>query len=129
VRLAGLAGLVAGAVSMAAGEWISVTAQVELFKGVLGDLRRLEKEQRTLLIGQLEKRFTETGIAPETARAAAQEVGTDDSRLFHVSAQRLVGGVVARSSGRSIAYGAVRQLLIILLAAVVTYYAGVLFGT
>src|SRR5215471_9081141 len=31
VRLAGLAGLVAGAFSMAAGEYISMTAQVELF--------------------------------------------------------------------------------------------------
>lgn len=33
VLLAGFAGLIAGAVSMAAGEWVSVRAQVELFGG------------------------------------------------------------------------------------------------
>src|SRR3989440_12927424 len=32
VRLAGLAGLIAGAVSMAAGEWVSMTAQSELLE-------------------------------------------------------------------------------------------------
>jgi hypothetical protein len=41
VRLAGIASLIAGAVSMAAGEWVSVRSQVELFRGVLDDLRRL----------------------------------------------------------------------------------------
>ncbi|MCA1844373.1 MAG: VIT1/CCC1 transporter family protein, partial [Actinobacteria bacterium] len=33
VRLAGFASLIAGALSMAAGEWISVRSQVELFQG------------------------------------------------------------------------------------------------
>ena len=42
VRLAGLAGLIAGAVSMAAGEYISMRAQTELFE------RELEMERREL---------------------------------------------------------------------------------
>ena len=39
-----------------------------------------------------------------------------------------VGGYTARSSGKSITYGAVRQLIIILLAAGVTYGIGSVFG-
>src|SRR5438132_56143 len=42
VRLAGLAGLIAGAVSMAIGEYVSMTAQAELFE------RELELERREL---------------------------------------------------------------------------------
>src|SRR5215831_437810 len=42
VRLAGLAGLIAGAVSMSAGEYISMKAQTELFE------RELELERREL---------------------------------------------------------------------------------
>ena len=42
VRLAGLAGAVAGGISMAAGEWVSVSAQNELIE------RELEIERREL---------------------------------------------------------------------------------
>ncbi|MGK5556378.1 VIT1/CCC1 transporter family protein [Actinomadura kijaniata] len=183
VRLAGLAGLVAGAVSMAAGEWISVTAQVELFKGVLADLRGLVRAHPGVVAGRLEHELREAGYSDATARTAVAEVRHDPERLLDVAARRVVGinpeelgspwtaalssfllfslgalapllpwlftggesgevlsvaatglaglvvgGVVARSSGRSVPYGAVRQLLIILLAAAVTYYAGALFG-
>ena len=43
VLIAGFAGLLAGAISMAAGEWISVKAQVELFENVLADLKKIVK--------------------------------------------------------------------------------------
>src|SRR3954469_15026461 len=42
VRLAGVAGLIAGAVSMSAGEYVSMKAQTELFE------RELELERREL---------------------------------------------------------------------------------
>ncbi|MEU5880206.1 VIT1/CCC1 transporter family protein [Spirillospora sp. NPDC047279] len=184
VRLAGLAGLIAGAVSMAAGEWISVTAQVELFKGVLGSLKGLIANDRAELIDKLAQTFrNDVGLSEETARKAAEEIGSDDTRLYETSALRLVGittdelgspwtaalsslllftlgglapllpwlfgsgaaavvwsialtaagglvvgGVVARSSDRPVPYGAFRQLLIILLAAGVTYGCGLLVG-
>src|SRR4051794_19571604 len=41
VRLAGFASLIAGAFSMAAGEWVSVRSQVELYGGLIGGLRPL----------------------------------------------------------------------------------------
>ncbi|HET6622495.1 MAG TPA: VIT1/CCC1 transporter family protein, partial [Candidatus Saccharimonadales bacterium] len=41
----------------------------------------------------------------------------------------IVGGYIGRSSGRSLAYGALRQLAIVVLASGVTYGIGHLFGT
>jgi VIT1/CCC1 family predicted Fe2+/Mn2+ transporter len=184
VLLAGFAGLVAGAISMAAGEWISVTSQVELFHGVLNDLKHLVKHDRELLVEQLEQDYLESGVAGATARKAASEVARNDEHLYYEYANNvmglnpeelgspwtaaissfvlftagaiaalvpwfftsgalaiglsigftalgglIVGGYVARSSGKAIAVGAVRQLLIIILASVVTYGVGHLFGT
>jgi len=184
VLIAGFAGLVAGAISMAAGEWISVTSQVELFNGVLNDLKNLVKTDKDLLVSQLEADFRQSGIASATASAAAREVSKNDDHLFSQFATNVieinpkelgspwtaafssfllftagalaalipwffthgaraivlsmiftaigglaVGGYVARSSGNNLTKGATRQLLIIILAAVVTYGVGHLFGT
>ena len=40
----------------------------------------------------------------------------------------LVGGYTARSSGKSIMYGAIRQLIIVVFAAAITYGIGHVFG-
>lgn len=184
VLVAGLAGLLAGAISMAAGEWISVKAQVELFEGVLSDLKVAIKKDRETLIGNLAKNFEEHGIDGKTAARAAKDVAEKDkeftsmysSQIIGVNEDELgspwvaaissfalftvgalvplvpwlinlhgtlsiivaialtgfaglfVGGYTARSSGKSLWYGAVRQLLIILFSAAVTYGIGHLFG-
>lgn len=184
VLTAGFAGLLAGAISMAAGEWISVKAQVELFEGVLADLKAAVKKDRQLLTDNLAKNFEEHGIDSKTAHHAAADVAAKDKQFMSMySAQVIgvnedelgspwyaaissfllftagsiaplapwilgigglqgiiiaivltglgglfVGGYTARSSGKSIAYGAIRQLLIIVFAAIVTYGIGHLFG-
>lgn len=91
VLIAGLAGLVAGAVSMAAGEWISVTSQVELFKGVLADLRRMVKGDRELLRSQLEDDFKQSGLDAGTAQIAATEIARDDEHLTTEYARNVMG--------------------------------------
>lgn len=183
VLLAGFAGLIAGAVSMAAGEWISVQSQVELFQGVLKDLKRLVRDDRELLVEQVADRLSQSGHGDVTAQKAAAEIGQDDQHLSDVYATQiiginpdelgspwiaagsslalftlgalaplapwffiggtdgialsialtlvasvLVGGYVARTSGKSVPYGAIRQLLIVIFAAAVTYGIGLLFG-
>jgi VIT1/CCC1 family predicted Fe2+/Mn2+ transporter len=45
------------------------------------------------------------------------------------AASLVVGGWVSRSAGRPLAYGAIRQLLIVVVASIVTYGIGTLFGT
>ncbi len=77
VRLAGLAGLVAGAVSMAAGEYVSVKAQVELLERELDIEReelvnRPEKEERELA-GIYMRRGVEPRLAKELAAAMSKD--------------------------------------------------------
>ena len=50
------------------------------------------------------------------------------SIIFTAIGSLIVGGYIASSSGKSIAYGALRQLGIVILASVVTYGIGYLFG-
>lgn len=183
VLLAGFAGLIAGAVSMAAGEWISVRSQVELFQGVLADLKKLVAHDRELLIEQLGDTFASIGYKSKTARTAANEVGEDDAHLSNSYASQvmgfnptelgspwiaafssfalftigalapllpwvfssntlavwlsiiftsigslIVGGYIASTSGKTIWKGSIRQFGVVVLASVVTYGIGYVFG-
>lgn len=184
VLLAGFAGLLAGAISMAAGEWISVKAQVELFQGVLKDLKDIIKTDKPMLATDLARDFQEHGVDLKTAIQAAKDVASDNSKFLSMYSSRVIGlnegelgspwtagvlsfllftagsivplapwilgihgltGIIismvftaigglfvgaytARSSGKSIVYGSLRQLIIIIFAAAVTYGIGHLFG-
>jgi VIT1/CCC1 family predicted Fe2+/Mn2+ transporter len=184
VLLAGLAGLIAGSISMAAGEWISVQSQVDLFNGVLTDLKRMIKNDKSLLEENLSNHFEQDGYSKKTASSATKELASDKGRFFETYAEQVIGinpdelgspwiaavssfalftlgalaplapwfftdgvagmwwsvvltalgglvagGYVAYSSGKSLAFGAVRQFLIVVFASIVTYGVGVLFGT
>lgn len=183
VLLAGFAGLIAGAVSMAAGEWVSVRAQVELFSGILKDIKNLISNDRELLVEQVTDSLSKTGHSDKTATNAAKEIAENDHHLTEVYARQvmgfnpdelgspwvaaassfvlftlgalaplvpwvfsggvtaiglsvlftaigglIVGGYISYSSGRGVIWGAMRQLGIIVLASVVTYGVGYLFG-
>ena len=74
VVLAGVAGLVAGALSMASGEWISIRSQRELYENELRiekeELRAFPEEERE----ELELIYRAKGIAPDTARALVDNI-------------------------------------------------------
>lgn len=91
VLLAGFAGLIAGAVSMAAGEWISVRAQVELFNGILADINNLIRHNRQMLIDQLADSLVKNGHSDKTAEKAAREIAKDDKHLREVYARQVMG--------------------------------------
>lgn len=91
VLLAGFAGLIAGAVSMAAGEWISVRAQVELFTGILRDIKQLIRKDRPLLVEQVTSSLRESGHTNSTAKKAAQEIASDERHLTEVYARQVMG--------------------------------------
>lgn len=184
VLLAGFAGLIAGAVSMAAGEWISVKSQVDLFNGVLKDVRTMMKRDHQFLLDQLRLKYKAGGFSGTTASIAAGEIAAHDKKLYrevaiHVVGVNpdelgspwtaalssfmlftvgaltalapwffvggavaitlsivltaigglIVGGYVSKSSGDNITLGALRQLFIIIVASIVTYGVGYLFGT
>ncbi len=91
VRLAGLAGSLAGAISMAAGEWISISAQNDLIT------REMEVERRELGIHhdaeqrELAAMYETHGMRPETAALAAQDVMRDPERALMVHAREEFG--------------------------------------
>jgi VIT1/CCC1 family predicted Fe2+/Mn2+ transporter len=91
VRLAGFASLIAGALSMAAGEWISVRSQVELYEGILGRLRMLVNRHPKLILSQLAARLEEAGMARETAQRASTELPLDEPRFLRFCANTLFG--------------------------------------
>jgi vacuolar iron transporter family protein len=74
VRLAGIAGLVAGSFSMAAGEYVSMRAQTELFQRELAleeyEIRRRPEGERRELVRIYESR----GIEPDVAAQLADEM-------------------------------------------------------
>ena len=91
VRLAGIAGAIAGAVSMAAGEWISISAQNELV------LREVDVERRELHVNtdsernELAAMYEGHGMEPDTAATAASDVMRDQSRALAVHAREELG--------------------------------------
>lgn len=183
VLLAGFAGLLAGSISMAAGEWISVKAQVELFEGIIKDLKKEVKQNKDALIHLLTHALASHGLPIRTAEKASHDIAKNNehfvaiysSQVIGLNPQELgspwkaayssfalfalgslvplapwlwmngssavavsiiltslaslfVGGFVAYSSGKSLSYGAIRQLLIVVASALVTYGIGHLFG-
>ena len=91
VRLAGFASLVAGALSMAAGEWLSVRAQVELYEGVLGELRALLGRNPKLVLDTLEDKLEGYGFDTPTAQRASTELALDEHLFLSFTAQTVFG--------------------------------------
>lgn len=91
VLVAGLAGLVAGAISMAAGEWVSVQAQRELLEREL-DLERqeleLNPEHET---DELAALYVSRGIEPDDAHRIASAITDDIDLALEVHAREELG--------------------------------------
>lgn len=91
VRLAGLAGAVAGAISMAAGEWVSVTSQNDLIHRELAiELRELTHnvDHET---EELAAVYESHGMSAERAAAAAEEVMRQPEAALAVHAREELG--------------------------------------
>ena len=91
VRLAGIAGLVAGAVSMAAGEYISMRSQAELFERELRIEREAQRKNPELERLELAKIYEERGMAPPLARKLATEMMRDPEVALEVHAREELG--------------------------------------
>jgi VIT1/CCC1 family predicted Fe2+/Mn2+ transporter len=183
IRLAGLAGLVAGAFSMAAGEYVSMSAQRELLARELEVERRALKQEPEAEIAELAQIYQRRGLSAEAATYLArmmmrtpemaletharEELGVDPTSLgspyaasissfasFAVGAAIpllpwfflrgtpglaaslsvvavaavVVGLLVSRATGRSPLLSALRQLMVSMVAAGVTYAVGRLVG-
>lgn len=91
VQLAGVAGAVAGGISMAAGEWVSVSAQNDLIERELEVERREHRYNPDHEAEELAEMYEEQGMPPEHAREAAAAVMQDPDTALSVHARQELG--------------------------------------
>lgn len=91
VRLAGIAGLVAGAVSMAAGEYISMKSQAELFERELRIEREAQLANPELELLELAKIYETRGLEHDTALELAEAMMRDPEVALEVHAREELG--------------------------------------
>ncbi|MER6954727.1 MULTISPECIES: VIT family protein [unclassified Streptomyces] len=80
---AGLAGLLAGSMSMAAGEYVSVSTQRDSEKAALALERRELREQPEAELNELTELLEERGLTREVAREAAVQLTERDALKAH----------------------------------------------
>lgn len=123
ILVAGIAGLVAGAMSMAAGEYVSVSSQADTEQA---DLNREQKELDNDWESELEELaiiYINRGLAPDLAKQVAEQLMAHDALAAHardelgisenLSAQPIQA---AFTSAGSFAVGAVMPLIVVLFA-------------
>jgi VIT1/CCC1 family predicted Fe2+/Mn2+ transporter len=91
VRLAGLAGLVAGSFSMAAGEYISMTAQRELMERELDVERAALKKSPEGEANELQGMYERRGIDADVARDMVAQVMQDPQLALETHAREELG--------------------------------------
>jgi len=181
IRLTGLASLVAGACSMAVGEYVSMRAQVELLERLLMEEAAHLRHNPAGARAELEELIKRVGLSRQTARQAARELARDPKHALATYARSIglnpdelgspwaaafsslltfaagalapllpwffasgraaqlasvavagvsalaIGGLLGRLSGRPWLWPALRQLLVIVVAAGATVLVGRLF--
>jgi VIT1/CCC1 family predicted Fe2+/Mn2+ transporter len=123
VLVAGVAGLVAGAMSMAAGEYVSVSSQADTERA---DLARERSELATIPERELDELTTiyvGRGLEPALARQVAEQLTAKDALTAHARDELGISEVMtarpvqaAFASAATFAVGAALPLIVVLLA-------------
>ena len=125
IMLATVAGLVAGALSMAAGEYVSVSSQTDTEKAdierEIQELKDMPDEELQILAQIYEKR----GLKKETALQVAMELTEKDALGAHIRDELGINEIsqanpiqAALASGSAFTVGGILPLLVILFAPV-----------
>ncbi|MGW7568741.1 VIT1/CCC1 transporter family protein [Streptomyces tendae] len=126
VVISGLAGLAAGAFSMAAGEYTSVASQRELVEAELDVERRELRKHPADEEAELAALYESRGVEPHLAREVARQLSSDPEQALEIHAREELGidpsdlpspTVAAVSSFGSFALGALLPVLPFLLGA------------
>ncbi len=123
IILATVAGLVAGALSMAAGEYVSVSSQTDTEKAdierEIEELREMPEEELQILTQIFEKR----GLKKETATQVAIELTEKDALGTHIREELGINEIskanpiqAALASGTAFTVGGILPLFVILFA-------------
>lgn len=87
ILTAGVAGLLAGAVSMALGEYVSVSSQRDAERALLDRERTELREEPEAELAELAGLYEAKGISPDTARVVAEELTAHDAFAAHAEAE------------------------------------------
>lgn len=122
ILAAGAAGLVGGAVSMALGEYVSVSSQSDSQKALIEKERRELAEEPEEELAELAAIYRSKGLSAETAQTVAEELTAHDALAAHLSAELNIDEAdivspwhAAFASAVAFTLGAVLPLLAILL--------------
>lgn len=120
---AGAAGLIAGALSMAAGEYVSVSTQRDTEKALLEKEREELETQPEEELEELAKIYESKGLSRETAHKVAEELTAHDAFAAHVEAELKIDQhelanplQAALASAGSFFVGAIIPLLVVIVA-------------
>ena len=83
ILIAGLAGLVSGALSMAAGEYVSVSTQRDSEQALLAKERRELEEEPEEELAELAQLYVDKGLSEHLAREVAVELTEHDALRAH----------------------------------------------
>jgi VIT1/CCC1 family predicted Fe2+/Mn2+ transporter len=83
ILLSGVAGLVAGAMSMAAGEYVSVHSQADTEKADLSRERQELKEEPAAELRELERIYIGRGLTPDLAKQVSVQLTEHDALAAH----------------------------------------------
>lgn len=122
ILLAGVAGMVAGAMSMAAGEYVSVSSQSDTEKADIGREKQELIDQPAFELEELAQTFVVRGVAHETAVEVARQLMKKDALGAHAREELGISEmttakplVAAFTSALTFAVGAFLPLLAVLL--------------
>lgn len=122
IVLATVAGLVAGALSMAAGEYVSVSSQTDIEKSdierEIQELKDMPEEEEKILAKIYERR----GLSKSTAKQVAKELTASDALGTHIRDELGINEIsqanpiqAAFASGAAFTSGGILPLLVVLL--------------
>lgn len=121
VILATLAGLVAGALSMAAGEYVSVSSQTDVERADIEREKIELKEMPEIELRRLAEIYEQRGLKKETALIVAKELTEHDVLAAHVRDELGINEMsqakpiqAALASGASFTVGGILPLIVVL---------------
>lgn len=126
VALTGVAGLIAGAVSMATGEYTSVSSQTELTRAEIAVERREIAQRPDAEMSELAELYISRGVEPALARKVVAQLSANPEQVWRIHAREELGvdpddlpspWTAAGSSFAAFAVGAIVPLLPYLLGA------------
>ena len=121
IVLATVAGLVAGALSMAAGEYVSVSSQTDVEKADIEREKQELKDMPDMELERLAEIYEKRGLKRETALTVAKELTVHDALGAHMKDELGINEIsqakpiqAALASGASFTIGGVLPLLVTL---------------